>query len=242
MCAALMMVCGGACSSSTALGTINVYIDEGVPAARLIPANTTTVVVTLGGLPSPQIQNLSLGGTLGFTPDGSATTFFTNLPYSSYSVTVQAEDANGDVLASGTAPYVVVNSLFATNVSISLASAVVSAAVTLNQTMISTNGTTTAKATLTCYSGANATGSVVPVAPGKITWSSDNNSVVMLTTNADGTCTVAVIASAAAGTNLVTITGMYSETSTAAGGTATATATSAPLTVMTYGGAAVRAR
>jgi hypothetical protein len=224
--AVVAALCLAACGSGGNNGSIQVVVDGVVPAERLIPANATSLVVSLTGGPT-----LAPAQTLtNFTPDGSATTTFTGLEAGTYMVSVLAQDAAAAVLALGSVD-VRVTSGATTTASLSLTSSVVSAAATLTPGELADNTGATSTATLTCYAGGGQT--VVPVAPSTLSWSSSNTAVATVSTNADGTGTVSLVAGAVpagAASVQVTITGKYAEASTAGGGSAAASAT-ATLTV-----------
>ena len=223
---ASLSLCGCGASSSSTTGNIQVSIDRGTKAKRLIPANTQSLVVNvLSGATSAAATTLT-----GLTADGTSSYTFTGLAPGTYTVTVSAYDTaqgTGDLLATGSNSNVVVTAGATASAPLTLTSEVAAAQVSLSNAEVPANAGTTVTATLTCYQTDGVT--AVPVTPADVTWSITNpngTTVATETANADGTCTITVAdgSVAAGGTSVdVTITGTYKETGSS-GDVATATA------------------
>jgi hypothetical protein len=228
-CAVLVAAWLAGCGSSPVArgtGSLRVTIAWPTPSARLIPLNTASVVVTLTG-PAPattqvsQIANAPTGG-------GTTTLTFDQLLPGSYTVTVSsysATNGGGTLLATGLNTETVAIGQTVT-FPVTLASLVASVVVNLsNNAETDANPADTVTATLTAFDGPNGTGSVVPVAPGTVSWTSGNTAVANVATPGNPATITPVDSSVPGNPITLTITGTYSETSNAGGGSITDSAT-----------------
>ncbi len=191
-------------------GSLNVAVQWPAAPTRLIPSNTASLRVSVtgnaGGLSEPTAQILV---------NGITSARFAGLFPGSYTVLVEAfpnSDATGPLLAAGTDANVVIAPQGVTTVSIVLDSEVASVTVTLSQPATVDQASQTVRATLTAWTQVNGNGSIVPIDPSKVSWTSDTPTVATVPgVVGNGTNVTPVTGSVPNGTVPVTITGRYRE-------------------------------
>ncbi|MBI5831994.1 MAG: DUF3494 domain-containing protein [Armatimonadetes bacterium] len=218
--------CGGASKTGGRAGGLTVAVAWPKAGSRLIPANSQSVTITVVG------NSAGLSAPVAQTVTGAAPTAnFPGLIPGTYTVTARAypnADGTGVLLATAANANVVVTASNTTTVNISLASQVVSVTAALNPATTDDVPADTVLATLTAWTGAAGTGSMVPISPTKVTWVSGTPTVATVSALAgNGVPVTPVLGAAASGTKQTQITGSYQEApvSLSAAATLTVTAT-----------------